>query len=157
MSDLTVTPVRIEDHARWRELFEGYAAFYQVDLSEADYDRAWAWIHDPERSAHCLVARDADGTPVGLAHYRAFDSLLRGTCGYLDDLFVDPARRGGGAADALLAELARIAAEEGWAVVRWTTAENNYRARSVYDRHAVKTVFLTYSMAPAAVPQSDSL
>jgi GNAT superfamily N-acetyltransferase len=78
----------------------------------------------------------------GAGDFRAYDSPLRGTSGFLDDLFVDPARRGSGAADALLAALARIAAEEGWATVRWNTAENNYRARAVYDRHAARTVFL---------------
>ncbi|MEY9967636.1 ribosomal protein S18 acetylase RimI-like enzyme [Streptacidiphilus sp. MAP12-16] len=146
--ELTITPVRPEDHARWRELFAGYAAFYEVPLTGADYDRVWSWIQDPARETRCIVARSADGLPVGLAHYREFDAPLRGTSGYLDDLFVDPAYRGGGAADALLVELGRIAAEEGWAAVRWTTAENNYRARAVYDRHATRTVFLTYSMAP---------
>ena len=145
----TITPLRPEDKPRWRELFAGYAAFYRVELGDAEYERAWSWIHDPSRETRCLIARDADGTPVGLAHYRAYDSPLRGTCGFLDDLFVDPAFRGGGAADALLAELNRIGAEEGWPVIRWNTAEDNYRARGVYDRHAAKTVFLTYSMSPA--------
>ena len=145
--DLTVTPVRSADRPRWRELFKGYAAFYSVGLVDADCERVWSWIHDPAHETRCLVARDPDGTPFALAHYRAYDSPLRGTSGFLDDLFVDPARRGSGAADALLGELARIAAEEGWATVRWNTAENNYRARGVYDRHAERTAFLTYSMA----------
>ena len=150
MDELTITPARPEDEPRWRELYQGYAAFYAVPLTDADYRRVWSWIHDPARETRCLLARDADGRPVGLAHYRAFDAPLRGTSGFLDDLFVDPAVRGGGAADALLTALRRIAAEEGWAVIRWNTAENNYRARAVYDRYAEKTVFLTYSMSPSA-------
>ncbi len=150
MSELTVTPARPADEPRWRELYRGYAAFYAFPLTDADYARVWSWIHDPARETRCLLARDADGHPVGLAHYRAFDAPLRGTSGFLDDLYVDPAVRGGGAADALLAELRRIAAAEGWAQVRWNTAEDNYRARAVYDRHAQKTVFLTYSMSPSA-------
>ena len=149
MTELTTTPARPGDKARWRELFQGYAGFYSVELTDADYERVWSWIHDPERETRCLLARDGEGTPIGLAHYRAYASPLRGTSGFLDDLFVDPALRGSGAADALLAELRRIAAEEGWPAVRWNTAENNYRARGVYDRHATKTVFLTYSMPTA--------
>ena len=150
MDELTVTPARPEDEPRWRELYQGYADFYAVPLTDADYRRVWSWIHDPARETRCLLARDAEGRPVGLAHYSAFDAPLRGTSGFLDDLYVDPAARGGGVADALLAELRRIAAEEGWAVIRWNTAENNYRARAVYDRYAEKTVFLTYSMSPSA-------
>ncbi|QMU73307.1 GNAT family N-acetyltransferase [Streptacidiphilus sp. P02-A3a] len=148
MSELTVTPARPEDEPRWRELFRGYAAFYAFPLTDADYARVWSWIHDPARETRCLLARDAAGVPVGLAHYRAYDAPLRGTSGFLDDLYVDPAVRGGGAVDALLAEVRRIAAVEGWPVVRWNTAEDNYRARAVYDRHGEKTVFLTYSMSP---------
>ena len=148
MTELTITPARPQDEARWRELYAGYAAFYSVPFAEADYVRVWSWIHDPARETRCLLARDTDGRPVGLAHYRAFDAPLRGTSCFLDDLYVDPAERGGGAVDALLAELRRIAAEQGWAQIRWNTAEDNYRARAVYDRHAEKTVFLTYSMDP---------
>ena len=148
MTELTITPARLQDEARWRELYAGYAAFYSVPFAEADYARVWSWIHDPARETRCLLARDADGRPVGLAHYRAFDAPLRGTSCFLDDLYVDPAARGGGAADALLTELRRIAAEQGWAQIRWNTAEDNYRARAVYDRHAQKTVFLTYGMDP---------
>jgi len=150
MDELTITPARPQDEPRWRELYQGYAAFYSVPLTDADYRRVWSWIHDPARETRCLLARDAGGRPVGLAHYRAYDAPLRGTSGFLDDLFVDPAVRGGGAADALLTALRRIAAEEGWAVIRWNTAEDNYRARALYDRHAEKTVFLTYSMSPSA-------
>ncbi|WP_377269656.1 GNAT family N-acetyltransferase [Peterkaempfera sp. SMS 1(5)a] len=143
---VTVSPARPEDRARWSELFVGYAEFYEVGLTPADLDRAWSWIHDPARTTCCLLARAQDGTPVGLAHYRAEDSPMHGTRGFLDDLFVDPAHRGGGAVDALLGELRRIAAEQGWPSVRWRTAENNYRARAAYDRHAVRTAFLTYAM-----------
>lgn len=143
---VTVSPARPEDHAKWRELFAGYAEFYAVELGDAEYEQAWSWIHDPARPTKCLIARDADGTPVGLAHYRPEDSPLMGTRGFLDDLFVDPAHRGGGVVDALFEALKQAARDEGWSSVRWRTAENNYRARAVYDRHGEKSVFLTYGM-----------
>jgi GNAT superfamily N-acetyltransferase len=73
---------------------------------------------------------------------------LRGTvCGYLDDLFVDPSHRGSGAVDALFAAINRIALERNWAIVRWTTADDNYRARSVYDQLATRTTWITYDMS----------
>ena len=34
----------------------------------------------------------------------------------------------------------RIAAAEGMSVVRWITADDNYRARTAYDRVATRTV-----------------
>jgi hypothetical protein len=74
---------------------------------------------------------------------------LRGVvCGYLDDLYVEPSLRGSGAVDALFAEINRIAIERKWAVVRWTTGDDNYRARRVYDQLATRTTWITYDMTP---------
>ena len=143
---VTVSPARADDFERWRELFRGYGEFHEVELTDADFDRAWSWINDPQMPTRCLLARDEHGTPIGLAHYRPEHSPLRGTFGFLDDLYVDPARRGSGVVDALLGELRSIAKAEGWGSVRWRTAENNYRARAVYDKYAVRSVFLTYVM-----------
>jgi hypothetical protein len=33
-------------------------------------------------------------------------------------------------------------------VIRWITAENNYRARGVYDRLATRTNWVTYDLLP---------
>lgn len=45
--------------------------------------------------------------------------------------FVEPAARGSGAAQALLGALRGEARLRGWSVVRWITAEDNYRARAM--------------------------
>ncbi|MBF9068359.1 GNAT family N-acetyltransferase [Streptacidiphilus fuscans] len=142
----TVSAPTAEDYPRWRELFIGYATFYHVELTEERLAESWAWIHDVNHPVECLLARDADGTAIGLAHFAPDHSPLRGTRGFLHDLFVDPARRGSGAVDALLGELRRIARERGWYQIRWNTADDNYRARAVYDRHGEKTPFLLYVM-----------
>jgi ribosomal protein S18 acetylase RimI-like enzyme len=72
--------------------------------------------------------------------------LSASTGGFLDDLFVDPHLRGSGAADALIAALRDIGAARGWTVIRWITAEDNYRARGVYDRVAMRTPWVTYDI-----------
>ena len=75
------------------------------------------------------------GEPVGLTHYRPFSRPLSASTGcFLDDLFVDPAHRGGRVSEQLIAAVVGEAKAKGWTVVRWITAEDNYRARSVYDR-----------------------
>ncbi|MEV7773381.1 GNAT family N-acetyltransferase [Kitasatospora sp. NPDC086791] len=133
----------------WRELFRGYCEFYRVPCPEEKVGLVWSWLTDEEHELDGLLVRDADGRPVGLAHYRPFARPLHGAVGgFLDDLFVAPDVRGGGAADQLLARLREIAAERGWNTVRWITSETNYRARAKYDRVAVRTQFLTYDMAP---------
>jgi ribosomal protein S18 acetylase RimI-like enzyme len=148
-SDPVVRPVRLDDHDRWRVLYAGYAQFYRVPQSDEQAERVWGWLHDPEYPTEGLVVVDADDRPIGLAHFRAFARPLSATvAGYLDDLFVDPDARGSGAADALLQELARIAGQRGWSLVRWITADDNYRARGLYDRYATRTGWITYDMPP---------
>jgi ribosomal protein S18 acetylase RimI-like enzyme len=51
-------------------------------------------------------------------------------------------------ADALIDHLATMARERGWSVVRWITADDNYRGRGVYDRVAKRTMWITYDRTP---------
>jgi GNAT superfamily N-acetyltransferase len=146
----TVRPVVAGDERRWRELYAGYAAFYEVEQTEAMAARVWSWLLDPAHSVQGLVVVDDGGVVQGLAHFREFARPLSASIGgFLDDLFVEPTLRGSGAADVLLGELRRIGRERGWTVIRWITAEDNYRARGKYDQHATRTPWVTYDMPPA--------
>ncbi len=135
------------DRARWETLYRGYADFYRVQQPDAAADQVWSWIQDPDHEVSCLLIVNDQGHVVGLAHYRPFARPLTASTGcFLDDLFVDPLERGSGAADAVLAELRRLARLHGWSVVRWITADNNYRGRAKYDQHATRTTWITYDM-----------
>ena len=147
MTDLALRPAAPGDRAGWEPLFTAYGEFYRVAVTAETLETVWGWIHDPAHVVEALVA-ERGGALVGLAHYRAMPSPLRGaTLGFLDDLYVDPAARGAGVGEALLARLAEIAAERGWRCVRWITADDNYRARTLYDRVAAKTGWNMYEMA----------
>jgi len=153
-SDWTVRPVREDEFDAWSELFRGYSDFYRWPTSDEHQRLIWGWIHD-DRKVEALVAVEADetgieiGPPRGLAHLREWVRPLRGSvCGYLDDLFVAPEWRGGGAVEALFAEMNRLALERGWDIVRWTTADGNYRARGAYEKVAKRTTWITYDMTP---------
>jgi GNAT superfamily N-acetyltransferase len=144
-------PCEERDFPRWQGLYRGYAEFYAVDQSETDRARVWTWIADPAQAVECLVVESREDGVVGIAHYRPFARPLSATVGcFLDDLFVDPLHRGSGAADALLTALRDMARARDWSVIRWITAETNYRARALYDRHAARTAWVTYDMAPSA-------
>lgn len=144
-----IRPVQLGDRAGWDVLYQGYAAFYRVDQTVEMRDRVWGWLHDPAHSTEGLVAEASDARLIGLAHFRPFARPLSATTGgFLDDLFVAPEARGSGAAEALLAELKAIAGQRGWSVVRWITAEDNARARALYDRVAAKTGWVTYDLKP---------
>ena len=148
MSKFTIGAPAAADKDGWRRLYDGYAAFYKVPMTDATAETVWGWLHDPDHAVCGLLAKTAEGRAVGLAHYRDMPSPLRGAViGFLDDLFVDPDLRGSGLAQQLLEEVGRIGAARGWPFYRWITAENNYRARGLYDRTAAKTHWVTYQYA----------
>jgi GNAT superfamily N-acetyltransferase len=137
-----------EQHrAGWDVLYAGYAEFYKAEQTPAMRDRVWSWIHDPAHEVEAFLAVDADGRPIGLAHYRAFARPLSASVGgFLDDLFVAREARGGGAADALIEAVAAEGRRRGWSVIRWITADDNYRARAVYDRLAARAKWVIYDL-----------
>lgn len=147
MNAVSARPLRVDDRVDWERLYAGYAAFYRVDQTAAMRDTVWSWIFDPHHETEALVAADSNGRLVGLAHFRPFARPLSATTGgFLDDLFVDPSARGSGAAGVLLDAVAAEGRKRGWSVIRWITAEDNYRARGLYNRKASKTHWLTYDI-----------
>jgi GNAT superfamily N-acetyltransferase len=126
-------------------LYAGYAEFYRVTQTPEMRARVWDWIMDPAHEVKAFVAEDAAGRAIGLAHYRAFARpLAAATGGFLDDLFVSPEARGLRIADALIDAVAEEGRRRGWTVIRWITADDNYRGRGVYDRLATRTMWITY-------------
>lgn len=153
MATITIARPEQRHRAAWDDLYQGYARFYRVEQAPEMRDRVWGWIHDPSHEVECLLAVDqtagGGGTVVGLAHFREFARPLAASHGgYLDDLFVDPAVRGSGAGAALLMALADEARIRGWTVIRWITADDNYRARGLYDKVAQRTPWITYDLLP---------
>lgn len=135
------------DRDDWERLYRGYADFYQVPMNDRILQTVWQWLFDPDTAFYCIMARDARDAAVGLMHFRPMLSPLRGKMvGFLDDLFVEPTARGQGVVERLFEELAAQGRHHEWPVIRWITRDNNYRARSVYDRVATRTDWITYEL-----------
>lgn len=146
MSVRIVREARREDREAWGRLYTAYAEFYGTAQDEAMRERVWSWIFDPAQSVEALVA-EVNGELVGLAHFRAFIRPLSATkAGFLDDLFVAEPERGAKIGEALIAAVAEIGRAREWSVIRWLTAENNYRARALYDHVATPTSWRVYDM-----------
>ena len=146
MAQVSIAPPRPEDYPDWRRLYEGYATFYRMPMDDAIAGRVWQWLLDPHHVLDALLAHDG-GQVVGLAHFRAMPRPLTGSmAGFLDDLFVDPRWRGRRVAGQLIAAVAAQGRARGWTLIRWLTADNNYRGRAVYDRVAQRTLWITYQM-----------
>jgi GNAT superfamily N-acetyltransferase len=147
MEDIAIGPPQPADYADWRRLYQGYATFYKMPMDDAIAGRVWGWLLDPGHGLEALLARSAARGVVGLAHFRAMPRPLTGTtAGFLDDLFVAPELRGQRVADQLIEAVAALGRARGWTLLRWLTGDNNYRARGVYDRLAIRTMWITYQM-----------
>lgn len=152
MSAFATRLVSPEDRAQWRRLFDGYAGFYGMTMDDVTAERVWHWLLDPGHVLEGLLALDASGRAVGLAHVRACPRPLGGCdIGFLDDMFVLPEARGSGAADALFEALRELAGERGWPAIRWVTQHFNERGRAFYDRYTHgPSDFILYQWKPGS-------
>jgi len=144
------------DAESWVRLYSSYRSFYELSADDSSVATTWGWMLGRQHGLRGIVAVAPGGEVVALANLRLFARPSVGKMGlYLDDLFTLPSSRGSGAAGALLARAAEIAAEEGANVVRWITASDNAKARSVYDALATATPWVTYDMKPSDAPSIE--
>jgi len=141
----TVRRIEARDEARWRELWDGYCRFYERDLSEPVTRHTWARIMDAASPVHAIVAESRDGGVIGFSNYVIHENTwtLTPVC-YLEDLFVDPAKRAAGVGAQLIDWLLAETKAQGWSRLYWNTKENNYRARGLYDKYTPHSGFLRY-------------
>ena len=135
MSTATIRPARPEDVpavvAMVHELAEYERAPQDCHLT-AEALRDALFTDHPALYGH--VAVDPDGEPVGMMLWFLNFSTWTGTHGiYLEDLYVRPAARGGGVGRALLAGLAQICVQRGyarleWWVLHWNPAREFYHS-----------------------------
>lgn len=139
--NITIASLSERDRSEWEKLYFAYADFYDMPMNQEILNTVWSWIFDQNNKFYCLIAKDDSGGGLGLMHYREMPSPLRGaSVGFLDDLFVSQGYRGKGIVNALYEALSNEASKHGWPFVRWITADNNYRGRSVYDKISEKPI-----------------
>jgi GNAT superfamily N-acetyltransferase len=134
-----IATVTEADLAELLPLMRGYCDFYEVAPSdEALIALSRNLIEHPDDGVQ-LIARNENGTAVGFATiYWTWQTLSASRLGVMNDLFVSESARGGGHADALIAECAARCRERGATELAWQTAHTNTRAQAVYDRVGAK-------------------
>jgi GNAT superfamily N-acetyltransferase len=141
---VTVRDARTNDEARWRELWAGYLAFYDVSVDAAVTDLTWRRVFDPA-SAIAMRVAEIDGDVMGFALYLTHEGTwISGKDCYLEDLFVDPVARGGGAGRALMDDLVALCKKNGWSRLYWHTSEQNKAARALYDSYVQSDGHIRY-------------
>lgn len=141
---ITISPLREQDHDAWMPLWRGYQAFYQTDIAAAVSAVTWTRLLDPaEPMGGALAWRDS--TAMGLVHYIQHRSCwTTGNYCYLQDLFVAPALRGGGAGRRLIEFVYEKARGGGCSRVYWLTHETNTSAMRLYGQVAERSGFIQY-------------
>ena len=136
-----------QDRADWLRLWEGYLSFYETELTAETTETTFLRLTAPDSGLHGAIARDDQGTAIGLVHWLTHPATWSGAdYYYLEDLFVAPEARGAGAGRALIAHVRAWAEERGSAKVYWLTAESNDIARSLYDRVAARSGLIQYQI-----------
>lgn len=135
MSTLTIRQATAEDTAlilRFvRELAAYEKALHEVVATEADLRRA---LFSERPGGAQAVICCSDDEPVGFALYFFNFSTWLGQYGlHLEDLYVTPAQRGGGAGKALLKHLAKVAVAEGCGRFEWNVLDWNEPAIKFYE------------------------
>ncbi len=134
------------DKTDWLPLFKGYIEFYKSSVADDVIETTWSRLLSGAGGCHIgLVVVGENDRPFGLAHVLFHRSTWSPTfyC-YLEDLFVDPARRTKGAGRALIEATYAEADKRGVTRTYWMTQEFNYRARGLYDQVATKSPFVQY-------------
>jgi GNAT superfamily N-acetyltransferase len=128
-----IRPAIPGDGATILELIQGLADYEhlsnEVVATESSINAA---LFDTPPSAIALLAEE-DGRGIGFALYFFNFSTFLGRPGlYLEDLFVQPDKRGRGVGTALLIELARIAVARGCGRMEWSVLDWNEPSIAFY-------------------------
>ena len=146
MNTIIVRCIKFKDKEDWQNLYNGYAEFYKVEMTQTILNTVWSWLTDEQHELNGLVC-EFEEKIVAFAHYRRMPRPLRGKyIGFLDDLFVSPDYRGLKIGEKLILKLGKISKEKRWGLVRWMTHNNNIRAKSLYDRVSNKTNWEVYEL-----------
>lgn len=104
----------------------------EPDAVEVDAEELRRQMQSERPPFECLLA-EAAGEAVGFALFFQSYSTWKGRSGlYLEDLFVEPHRRGEGHGLALLRRLAELALERGCARLEWAVLDWNEPALRFY-------------------------
>jgi GNAT superfamily N-acetyltransferase len=131
---VTVRPAEHADGAALLALMRAQFREHHIDLSDEGITRAIEGVLRQPSWGRILVATLA-GTPVGFAALSFMWTYEHGgRAAWLDELYVEPAQRGGGIGGTLLRAAYRVAADSGAATMDLEVDAGHRRAEQLYER-----------------------
>lgn len=107
-------------------------------------------LMNEENGLHAVIA-EQDGLPVGMMTWYTYKiaTFSGRRVFYIEDVFIEDGKRGGGIGTALFAEARRLAEENGCARLEWKCLDWNTSAQKFYDKiggKLSKDEWLTYTV-----------
>jgi len=129
-----IRPATADDAAAIHGFIHELAVYErEPDAVEATPESIRAQLESDRPPFECVLGVE-DGAPVGMALFFQSYSTWKGVAGiYLEDLYVQPDHRGKGYGGRLLAELAALAVERGFARVDWQVLDWNTPSIDFYE------------------------
>lgn len=92
-------------------------------------------LMNEENGLHAVIAEN-DGVPAGMMTWYTYKiaTFSGRRVFYIEDVFIDDSKRGGGIGTALFAEAKRLAEELGCARLEWKCLDWNTSAQKFYDK-----------------------
>jgi ribosomal protein S18 acetylase RimI-like enzyme len=133
--DLTIRKIEPNDLADVVSLLHEFAAFEDLsDYCEVTEERLHTAMFGADGVAEGLIALD-NSLPIGYALFFPNFSSFRGQLGlYLDDIYINEKYRGKGVGEAMLREIARIAASRGFDRIDFQVLDWNTPAIGFYKK-----------------------
>lgn len=146
--EVSIAPVRVVDLPLLLPLVRAYCDTYGAAPRD---DRlvalSRALIDDPGEGIQVL-ARDGEGRAIGFATvYWTWQTLDATRIGAMNDLFVEPAARGGGVGRRLIEHCRGLCRKRAATKLVWETAPDNATARRLYDATGAEpSTWVTYEI-----------
>ena len=143
---ISIREIEASDKTAWAALWTDYLSFYESTLDADVFDTAFSRLLSTDEFEFSGFLACDGATPVGLVHYVFHRHIwkVENVC-YLQDLYVDPSRRGTSTGRALIEAVYDAADKAGAPAVYWLTQEFNAPGRRLYDRVGRLTPFIRYN------------
>ncbi len=146
--EFRVEPITAEQYETLLPMIEAYQRFYEVSGIDAARNQAFfRRFVAPSEDGLLLGAWDGDQLIGYACLYWFFSSTQAAETVLMNDLFVDPSRRGGGVGRALIEASLAVARERGARHLEWNTAPDNHTAQRLYDSTgAERSTWVNYEL-----------
>jgi len=138
-AELEIAPVTAARFEELLPMIAAYQRFYEVEEIDEERNRVFfRRFIAPSEDGMLLGARQDGGFAGYACLYWHLSSLRASEAVLMNDLFVDPDRRGRGVGRALIEASAEVARERGASHLEWATDPDNHTAQRLYDTTGAK-------------------